>query len=641
MKKLFSATLFLTVLSFSIKAQTLFTYGNKPVSKQEFLTSFNKNPPKTNRQEALKEYFNLYINYKLKVQSALDDRLNEVPSFKTESLNFKRQIAENYVNEEANLSTLLKETFERGQKDIHVAQVFIEFGKDTLQAYQQIKKAYSALKAGKDFGTVAATFCSDESDRKVKGELGYITVFSLSYEIENGIYALKPGTFSSIYKGKYGFHIFKNVSERPSVGKRKIAQIVFTYPPDASQTDKEKTALLADSVYNVLKKDSSSFNEMVQLFSGDRSSNRNNGILPEIGVGEYNNEFEEQIYLLKTVGEISKPFLSDQGYHILKLIEIIPFPKKLDESKPAQSIKRKIENGDRLVYAKRNLITKWMTLTGLKAEKIDDDELWSYTDSASNHRPVSSFKNINDSTVLFSFLKQKVHAKDFVTYVINFLRKSRSDISKKAYADVFKDFVDFNIGDYYRSHIDDYNEKAKQQVKEFDEANLLFAAMDKNVWNKSGRDSVGLLNYYEKYQSKYQWAPGVAGILVSASSKQVANEVANKIKQEPNSWRSIISNYKATVTADSSRFENNQLAFKQKIENKKGFISIPERRDSEELYTFIYVTEVYNNITQRSFEESKGMIINDYQTLLEETWLTGLKKKYPIKVNDEIWKSIK
>ena len=63
-------------------SQTLFTYGNKSVNKSEFLKAYYKNPTvdEHNNKKALKEYLDLYINYKLKVQAAYNEKLNEQPS---------------------------------------------------------------------------------------------------------------------------------------------------------------------------------------------------------------------------------------------------------------------------------------------------------------------------------------------------------------------------------------------------------------------------------------------------------------------------------------------------------------------------------------------------------------------------------
>jgi peptidyl-prolyl cis-trans isomerase SurA len=50
---------------------------------------------------------------------------------------------------------------------------------------------------------------------------------------------------------------------------------------------------------------------------------------------------------------------------------------------------------------------------------------------------------------------------------------------------------------------------------------------------------------------------------------------------------------------------------------------------------------VYNEPGQRSFEEARGMVISDYQQVLEDKWIAELKKKYLVKVNEAVFQSIK
>ena len=109
------------------KTQTLFTYGNKEVTKDEFVKAFEKNPSAdANRRAALDEYLNLYINFKLKVQAAYDEKLNESEDYKSEAENFQKQLSDNAINEEANIEHLVSEAFERNKKDLQLSQVFIE-----------------------------------------------------------------------------------------------------------------------------------------------------------------------------------------------------------------------------------------------------------------------------------------------------------------------------------------------------------------------------------------------------------------------------------------------------------------------------------------------------------------------------------
>src|SRR4051812_27605448 len=102
-----------------IGAQALFTVNSKPVSKQEFLKAFDRNPDTSgNRAQKLHDYLDMYINFKLKLQQAYTEKLNAKDEFKDEGNNFKKQLAENYINEQANISQLVHEAFIRSQKDI-------------------------------------------------------------------------------------------------------------------------------------------------------------------------------------------------------------------------------------------------------------------------------------------------------------------------------------------------------------------------------------------------------------------------------------------------------------------------------------------------------------------------------------------
>ena len=205
---------------------------------------------------------------------------------------------------------------------------------------------------------------------------------------------------------------------------------------------------------------------------------------------------------------------------------------------------------------------------------------------------------------------------------------------------LLKEFTENSCTAYYSAHLEEYNNEFKQQLSEFNDANVLFAAMDKHVWSKASEDSAGLKNYYDAHQKKYLWQPSIAALVITAKNKSMISEVAERIKQRPADWKSIASSYGESVIGDSGRYELEHLPVQQKVIMEKGFISTPEKAVKEESYSFIYVTGVFSNVSQRSLEESRGMVMNDYQKLVEEKWIDKLKKKYPVTVNNEIWKTI-
>ena len=56
--------------------------------------------------------------------------------------------------------------------------------------------------------------------------------------------------------------------------------------------------------------------------------------------------------------------------------------------------------------------------------------------------------------------------------------------------------------------------------------------------------------------------------------------------------------------------------------------------------SFIQILKLYAPNAQRNFDEAKGLVINEYQNYLEEKWIESLKKKYPVKINDAVFKAM-
>ena len=175
----------------SAQAQTIFTYGTRSVSKDEFLKAFSKNNAEIAvTDQAYREYLDLYTRFKIKVQAALDAKLDTLPNQKTELAAFRSQVVESYMNDEASVNILRDEAIQRAQKDIHIAHIYVAAGPNATAeqvklASQKIQAAYARLQAGDDFGKTAQSFSEDPAVKTNQGDLGYITVFVLPYEMES------------------------------------------------------------------------------------------------------------------------------------------------------------------------------------------------------------------------------------------------------------------------------------------------------------------------------------------------------------------------------------------------------------------------------------------------------------------------
>src|SRR5438067_2060585 len=78
------------------------------------------------------------------------------------------------------------------------------------------------------------------------GDIGWITVFSLPYELENLAYTTPVGKASNIYRSNAGYHIIKNLGERKALGRIKALQILLALPPNSSEGSKAKLKQRAD-----------------------------------------------------------------------------------------------------------------------------------------------------------------------------------------------------------------------------------------------------------------------------------------------------------------------------------------------------------------------------------------------------------
>lgn len=97
------------------------------------------------------------------------------------------------------------------------------------------------------------------------------------------------------------------------------SHILLIVKQTATDEEKQNAATRADSIYQALV-GGADFAEMAKKVSQDPGSANNGGQLPTIYPGMTIKEFEDMAYSLQA-GEMSKPFLTPVGYHIIKMKE--------------------------------------------------------------------------------------------------------------------------------------------------------------------------------------------------------------------------------------------------------------------------------------------------------------------------------
>jgi peptidyl-prolyl cis-trans isomerase SurA len=628
----------LAAMNSTAHAQTFITYGNNSISKEEFLKAYNKNKTQVDdKEKALREYVELYTNFKLKVKAAAELGIDTLPQIQFDISNFREQIMQNYLNDEKAIDRLLQESFGRVKKDLRIMHFSIPVAADaavadTQKAFSAAQALYQQLKTGNsNYNSIVE---KTGPGLILQRDLGYITAFTLPYQYENIVYGLQKNEVSTPYRSKNAWHLFKLIDERASAGRWKIAQVLIAVAPDADEANRAAALEKANDVYNKIK-DGGPFATIAKTYSDDQLTYLNSGELPEFGTGTFTNDFESQVLTLKKDGDFTKPFLTSFGYHIVKRMGFTPTPEVADDAY-LFDLKQKLMRDDRVNAEKekftRDLIAKVEVKT---LKEVKGPDLLRYADSLMTNPALEQTKvfPISNKNVL-KVKNELLKGSDWLAFVRQY-KTNLSEYKGETNSQLWDKFVEISALNYYKKNLESFNPDFNFQMQEFKEGNMLFEIMERNVWGKAISDSVGLLQHYQSNASKFKWAESADVLIFNCNAPKVAEEAIVALKKGKN-WRVLAEEQAATMQADSGRYEIAQIiGTNYASAPKKGnFSAITSNIDGTS--TFVMYVNIYEPNQQRTFEDARGLVINEYQQELEKNWIAALRKKHPVKVNESM-----
>lgn len=216
------AALCTQIMGFAQTDPVLMTINGKDVLRSEFEYSYNKNNTESVvDKKTLKEYVPLFVNYKLKVEAAIEAGIDTTKAFKTEFLGYRnQQIRPHFITDEdveREAWSIYKSTQERIDstgglvRPAHILIVMKQKATDEQQkaAKQRVDSIYNALKNGADFAELAAKCSDDKAAAERKGDIGWIQKGQTLKEFEDQVFALKKGDLSAPFLSPVGYHIVK------------------------------------------------------------------------------------------------------------------------------------------------------------------------------------------------------------------------------------------------------------------------------------------------------------------------------------------------------------------------------------------------------------------------------------------------
>ena len=218
-----------------------------------------------------------------------------------------------------------------------------------------------------------------------------------------------------------------------------------------------------------------------------------------------------------------------------------------------------------------------------------------------------------------------------------FIRKTRAEYNLPA------EMSDAEVKAYADEHLEEKYPELRHLVQEYHDGILLFEVSLREVWDKAAKDTAGLEQFFKANKKKYTWAaPKWKGYLIQAKNKSSLKAAKAIIKSaDADSIQSYIAR---RVNCDSVTYVKVQHGLWE--QGKNGAVDKYGFKDKKAAFTPNEELPIVECVGKKlkapeAWNDEKGKVTTDYQDYLEAEWVKKLREKYEVKVNPEVWEKVK
>ncbi len=654
---------------------------------KDFMTSVGdklaKNPqtPEAEKRQALREYVDLYANFRAKVVDAHNIGIDTMEDLRTELAKYRNELAAPYLIDSTILDGLLHEAYERNHYSLHVAHIMVQVApdakpEDTLKAFNHIKELRQRIADGEDFYAVSRDEVQrvnpGNNVRPDEGNLGYFTAFDMVYPFENAAYGLKIGEVSQPVRTRYGYHLVKLIDTVSMFGKCDMAHIWI------GSRDSVAGRMSIFSAYRQLQ-DGFDFDQVARQ-SDDRTTRDKGGRMMNASLNQLPPEYLHVVAKMNA-GDFSEPFQTKYGWHIVKLIRkdtlppfeaMVPYYKqKMARDQRGDASRKVFAATCRAKYGMVDLTKTPVEQPGAKkrAKKANTqvkmqaslDNIyrivrrkiaygeWNYSDTL-----------VKDIQPLVRVMGKEYNSLDFARY-INTHRRAFDLLDTVYYVNMryeeFKDSLAVACADERLEQ--DYPEFA-EVVEEYRRGLMIFSYNDKMVWSRAVKDSAGFADFYNRFSktrrmnaredSVYFWNQRARITKFDiADSAMLSTDKAVKILAKAQKKSKSSNEMKAMLVKAIGKkgkddkdvqmvldmVENGHTDILSADQWKNGIYTRPGKKG----YSVVLVDEVLPPMLKAQLE-ARGYYLNEYQNELDRNLCNSLRDKYNVKINWNVVESI-
>ncbi|MCL1933112.1 MAG: peptidylprolyl isomerase [Candidatus Azobacteroides sp.] len=628
----------------------IMTINGKNYKKSEFEYFYNKyNNEDVIDKRSLKDYIDLFKDLKLKVAEAESQGLDTTASFRAELFGYRATEAKPYLDDLEINEELVRKEYNRMKDLIEVSHILVAFPKilnndikvfpsDTLETYNKAVQIRNRILKGEDFEKIAAELSDDKNTSKKErpGYLGWFTGLDLNPPFEEVAFNTPVGSIGQLTRSNLGYHIIKVHAKKENPGRINAAHILIPCPADADTVQAADAWKKINEIYDELMK-GADFSALAKEYSKDPGSASKGGELGFFGYGTMVKEFQDAAFGLKEIGAVSKPFRTQFGYHIVKLLDRKPLESFEEKRK---DIEAKLNSGGYFIPLHQPGIENMKKEYGFQKEDAGYQQLFSQAKTVYPTDSLFYAAFENSEMPLLTVDDTRYSAAQFINYLKKNVR-SPFTMSTDLLDDRLQWFEYNALNEAKNKSLESKYPEFKNLIQEYRDGILMFEISNKEVWGKASDNAEDLSAYFEKNKKNYVWdEPFFKGYVVLAkdakTKKKMQKEIARMQPDEAAQY--LYDNYKvggvSYVKVEKGLFKKGDNAFVDEAAFQSGVAERPA-----EFQDFFLIGKILRE--PESYMDVRGPVMTDYQNYLEEIWIKSLNEKYKVTVYPEVIETIK
>ncbi len=384
-----------------------------------------------------------------------------------------------------------------------------------------------------------------------------------------------------------------------------VSQIFKYLPQNVSASVQRNVVARMDSIYEYLRNNQASevFDACVRRFSDEKQAFWVRRLQMPV-------EFEDVVFDLP-VGEVSQPFFTPQGIHIVKVIERMEAPS-FDEvrNKTAEAHHHSMDLG-----------------AIAQVEKLKREYQYIPDETGMNEL----INTGQTERALFVLAGKSYTGNDFARFATAYPAGVRRQLEA---------FVMKTLLDYENTRLEQKYPDLRYLVQDYGNRLLTEEITAREILRRAVADEVGLRTYFEKHRSDYQWKERrYKGIVLHGISKRLVKQARKFLKSLPEEeWKDAIrltfnAGAHPQIKAEQGLFAPGDNVYVDDL--------VFKGPDAVPMMSFPFTAVLGEKVKgPDDYREVKDRLVADYQTYLDARWMTRLRASAKVEINQEVLKTV-